>query len=500
MNIGRRSRRVRSDEGSALIIALAFVMIGALFVTPMLNYAITVTRTGTSQHKKLERAEAVKGAFRAVMADPAGLYETCSNSGLHNEVTLAGAQMVVPVTTTCTTVKNATELTASELRVAMTTTVVGTTAPAGTVGSTSPPVIAGGENAWSLNSTTTSQGGKILLPNLPAHALTHPSSTGYMMPAWVGSCRVFFPGTYNDPITITSAVPVYFTSGIYYFDNTVTISGSANVVVGGGTVEGCTNDQEAAFEALGAPTNHNISGYGATWIFGSSASGATSGRLVFNDATAGTGPSLQFNSRLVNDTDVGTLSSRSVSILSVNGVDGGGNVAVDLNLPGSMYVPKSMNSANPPVQAMVDGYVPSRLRPDGLGTPFAAIVDVSFTGTNPAKLWIPGYIGVPQGVINLNVATPAAAANKDVQLVGGVLAGYFTQSPDLPATLQLGIINRVVQKTFKVVSISDTGSPRVVSTALVQINDYGEFVVNAWEISVCQPSAGNPNVCIEVPL
>ncbi|MEQ1698555.1 MAG: hypothetical protein ABMA25_00500 [Ilumatobacteraceae bacterium] len=494
MSLRRRAPNVRKDDGSAIVIALAFVMIGAMFVTPMLRYAIAVTHTGRSQQQKLERAEAVKGAFRAVMADPAGLYESCSNSGLHNEVTLASAQMDVPVTTTCTTVKNATELTASELRIAMTTTVVGTSAPAGTVGSSSPPVVAGSENAWVANSSTTSQGGKILLPNLPAHALTHPSSAGYMMPSWVGSCRVFFPGTYNDPITITNNVPVYFTSGIYYFDNTVTISGSANVVVGGGTVEGCTNDQEAAFEALGAPGNHNISGYGATWIFGGA------GRLVFNDQTAGTGPSLQFNSRLVADTDIGTLSSRSVSILSVNGVDGGGNVAVDFNLPGSMFVPKSMNSATPPAQAMVDGYVPSTLRPDGLGTPYPAIVDVSFTGTNPAKLWIPGYIGVPQGYINLSVATPAAAAGKDVQFLGGVLTGYFTQSPDLPATLQLGIVNRVVQKTFKVVAISNTDSPRVVSTALVQINDYGEFVVNAWEISVCQPSAGNPNVCIELPL
>lgn len=495
----RRSVEAGRDRGSVLVIALAFVMIGAVYVTPALRHAISVTRSGTSQQNKLQRAEAVKGSFRTVMADPAGLYEACSASGLHNEVTLASAQLDVPVITTCTTVKNATELSAAELRIAMTTTVVGTGAPAGTVGSVSPPVIAGSENAWTTNTSGASAGGKILLPALPSHALTHPSSAGYMMPSWVGSCRVFFPGTYNDPITITSSVPVYFTSGIYYFDEPVTISGSANVVVGGGTVEGCTNDQEAAFEALGAPTNHNITGYGATWIFGSSGTGvnATHGRLVFNDQTAGTGPSLQFNSRLVADTDVGALSSRSVSILSVNGVDGGG-VAMPLNLPGSMYVPASVNSAG--VQAMVDEYEPSQLRPDGLGTPFAAIIDVSFTGTNPAKLWIPGYIGVPQGYINLNMATPAAVVGKDVQLVGGVLAGYFVQSPDLPQTLQLGIINRVVQKTFKVVAISDTEAPRVMSTALVQINDYGEFVINAWEISVCQPSAGNPNVCVAVPL
>jgi hypothetical protein len=47
----------------------------------------------------------------------------------------------------------------------------------------------------------------------------------------------------------------------------------------------------------------------------------------------------------------------------------------------------------------------------------------------------------------------------------------------------LGIVNRVVQKTFKVVSTTQTGAPVVVSTALVQVNDYGEFVVNSWQVA-----------------
>ena len=466
------------DEGSALAIALAFVLIGALFVTPMLRYAVVVTRSGGIQQQKLARAEAVKGAFRTVMADASKLYEACSGAGLHQEAILADANLDIDVRNECTLVKNALELDASELRVAMATTLAGSTAPLGTVGSVSPNSGNAAPNAWVADTTSVSEGGKILLPTLPAHALTHPSSAGYMMPAWSRNCRVFFPGTYNDPITIANNTPVFFASGVYYFDNVVTVTGSANVVVGGGAIEGCTTDQEAAFDALGAPSDHNISGYGATWIFGGA------GRLAVNDSVAGTGPSLRFNSRLVADTDIGSLSSRGVSILSVNGINGGGGSALDFSIPGVIFVPRSMNSATPSVQAMVDGYVPSTLRPDGLSTPFPAIIDVSFTGTNPATLWVPGYIGVPQGFINLAFA-PGAAANKDVQLVGGVLAAYFVQTlpPDLPAGLQLGIVNRVVQKTFKVVSTTTSGLPVVVSTAVVQINDYGEYVVNSWEIS-----------------
>ena len=125
----------------------------------------------------------------------------------------------------------------------------------------------------------------------------------------------------------------------------------------------------------------------------------------------------------------------------------------------------------------------STLTPNVAATPFNAIIEVTLTTARPARLWIPGYVGVPQGRIDVSVA-PGMSANKDVELVGGVLAAYMQQTVDQPAIIQLGIVNRVVQKTFKVVSTTTSGAPKVVSTALVQINDYGEYVVNAWEIVV----------------
>jgi len=472
----RPTRASDRDEGSALIVALAFIIIGALFVTPMMRYAMAVTKSGTVQEQKISRAEAVKAAFRTAMADPSKLYDTCSASGLHNSVSLAGPGLGVAVTTECTTLKNTLQLNATELRSAMATTYVGSTAPVGTVGAVYPNSGNANENLWIADATTVSTAGKILLPNLPSRALANRSNVGYAMPAWAGNCRAYFPGTYSDPIVLTSTQPVFFASGIYYFENTVTVSGSAKVVVGGGAAEGCTDDQQAAFNALGAPKAHNINGYGATWIFGAA------GRLVFTDTVAGTGPSLQFNSRLVGDTDVGSLSSRGVSIMSVNGVDGGG-LAVDFSLPGKILVPRSLNSANPPVEAMVDGYEPSTLRPDGVTNVYPAIIDINLTTTNPAVLWISGAVVVPQGNINIAISNPAAAAGKNVQLVGGVLAAYFTQTVDKPAVAQFGILNRVVQKTFKVVSRTTTGVPMIVSSAIVQINDYGEYVVNTWEVA-----------------
>jgi hypothetical protein len=492
MQPSARARRTDGrDEGSVLVLALAFILLGALIITPMLSYATSVSRASRVQQSKTTRAEAVKAAFRVAMADPHSLYDRCAESGLHLEKTLAGPKLATPVTTVCTTVKNSTEADDTALRMAMTTVRVGTAAPVGTVGTPYPNSGNADTGLWWNDRSLVSAGGKILSPYLPAHALTHPASSGYLMPSWADACRVFFPGTYTDPITISDSLPVYFTSGIYYFENTVTFTGSADVVIGGGAESGCTSDQEAAWNAIGAPLQHNITGYGATFILGAA------GKLVFSDtAVAGTGPNVRFNNRLVNDTDIASVPSRNVSVISVNGVNQGTTSAV-LDIGGVLKVPASTTApatdTDPPIDAMVSGYHPSTLvpAPPALTTP---IIDISLTTANAARVWIPGYIAVPQGNVSMAFA-PGTTGNKNVQLVGGVLAAEVTQTPDLPtvcpvnapsdqACLQMGIVNRVVQKTFKIVSTSVGDAPNVVSTALVLVNDYGQFVVSSWEITI----------------
>jgi hypothetical protein len=63
------------------------------------------------------------------------------------------------------------------------------------------------------------------------------------------------------------------------------------------------------------------------------------------------------------------------------------------------------------------------------------------------------------------------------------LAAKVNQTVDQPTTLSLGMVNRIVQKTFKLVSTTTSGTPSVTSVALVQVNDYGEFAVNSWVTS-----------------
>ena len=89
-------------------------------------------------------------------------------------------------------------------------------------------------------------------------------------------------------------------------------------------------------------------------------------------------------------------------------------------------------------------------------------------------------MGVPQGAVQIAVTAGEAVATKTVQLVGGVLAALVIQTPDPPASVDLGLVNRVVQKTFKLIARTTTGNPSMVSVAIVQVNDFGEFAVNSW--------------------
>jgi len=465
------------DEGMAMVMCMVFIILGMLVVTPLLGYASSVLRTGRIQTEKTSRGEAVRGALRIALADPKALYDTCSASGLTVAVTVAAPGLNVPVRTQCTTVNSAAALDATELRTAMTLTQVGAAAPTGTVGSVFTGSGGNDLSAWFGGATTNSTGGAVWLPQLPVHALNHPANSGYMMPAAYGSCRVFFPGSYTAPISVTDSVPTYFASGVYYFESTVTFSGAANVVIGEGAAEGCTTDQEAAYNAINVPTNHNISGLGATFILGAA------GRVVITDTGAGTtGPRVQFNTRLVDPTDVGSAASKNVSIISVNGQYQGNAPSSELNISGQLRVPRSVVAANPASDPVSSGYMPSTLTPaqgTGLAT---SIIDMSFTTTKSSYVFVPGYVAVPQGQINISVGA-GMGAGKDVELVGAVLAAKVNQTADKPASLSLGMVNRIVQKTFKLVATTTTGKPSVTSVALVQVNDYGEFAVNSWVTS-----------------
>ena len=427
--------RVR-DAGSALPLVLALMVIGALIVIPTLRYTVTVMRHNTTLSEKTQRIEAVRAGLRVALADPVSLYESCRLAGANTPVTLASPPDF-GVTTTCYSIGFATARDDSELRQGAVTTRVGSTPPTVLQGLPSPVPTRSGPTDWLADVTPASETGKVWLPTLPVHGLNLRSSGGTQMPAGFQTCRVYFPGTYPDPVVLDG--PTFFTSGVYYFENEVRVKGGASVVVGGGATPGCTTDQEAVFYAENVPGTHNMTGLGATWVLGAA------GRvIVTNDAAV----SLKFNKRYVEESDLGGLPSADVSIMTVNGVAGGADyVTSDLEVPLSLAGAGS-------VPATSQGYVPSVLTPgwSAVGAPTAS-------PTTPARPTVTAGPGIARVAWASNATGAPVTTYTVTASPGGATCSVVaaTVGPTGPAC-DIGSLTPTTAYTFSVVASNTVGN------------------------------------------
>ena len=521
----RSGNAVRKDEGSALILALVVIIVGAFFVLPTMTYLMTVNQASRMRIEGANSSEVVRGGLRSVLYDPSGLYSACSTSGVTD---VSSTKLAVPpglaIDTWCTTVANASQWVPTDLRWALTTTMVGAStaiplpyvAPPsrpdldGTIsqlwctsavteslpcGRSYPNNAAPNSTDWLVDATDSSIGSKIFLPYVPSVIDAAGYAGGYNVDVGGGSiCKVYFPGRYTDDVVITGTTPVYFVSGVYYFERTLRFSGSANVVVGAGATDGCI-DSDAVAVADAGYADATSNGVGATFVFGAT------GRMMIDTATAtspGKSINITFNRRLVDPSDPDNIMN-NVAIMSVNGsAPPASPVTNDLDVPGSLHVPASKVYAATPVEPLNQGFTPSTLIPSTVPTtafpcalpapppavPAAScpIIDINLTNTATVNVNIPGYISVPQGGVSLNTAT-GMSANKKISLGGGILTGTIGVSPERPASLQIGLLNSVVQKTFKIVSQTKNTTPRVTATALIQVNQTGGYAINSWVTS-----------------
>jgi hypothetical protein len=508
------------DQGSTLILALVVIIVGAFFVLPTMSYLMTVNQASRLRIEGANSSEVVRGGLRSVLYDPSALYSACATSGVTDA---SKTRLAVPpglnIETWCTTTANASQWVPTDLRWALTTTLVGAStaiplpyvAPPsrpdldGTIsqlwctsavteslpcGRTYPNNAATNSTDWLVDATDSSIGSKIFLPYVPSVIDAAGYAGGYDVAVGNNStCKVYFPGRYTDDVVITGATPVYFVSGVYYFEKTLRFSGQANVVIGAGATDGCI-DSDAVAVADAGYADATSNGVGATFVFGAK------GRMMVDTATAtpaGKSINITFNRRLVDPSDPDVIMN-NVAIMSVNGVAAAG-VTSDLDVPGLLHVPASKVYASPPVEPLNQDFNASILVPSTVPTtgfpcapppavPAAScpILDINLTNTATVNLNIPGYISVPQGAVSINTAT-GMGVNKKITLGGGILTGTIGVSPDKPAALQIGLLNSVVQKTFKIVSQTVNASPRVTATALIQVNQTGGYAINSWVTS-----------------
>ncbi len=358
------------DTGSVLPIVLVMMVIGSLIALPMLNYSSTVFRANRVVSQNAAQAEAARAGLRMALADPVALYNSCGNAGLNLGVELSLPDMDINSTTTCYLLAVNKARDDFSLPYSQVMTYAGASNVLGPVEQVFGTEYADSGSAntslWHLSSSKDGSVGTVWAPDLPVHAVSARSATpfelppGYPMNGYT-TCDVFFPGTYKQPLVISE--PTYFTSGIYYFEDPITIQGGAQVLAGQGTLDGCSDDQFSAFYATDAPSTHNISGLGATFVFGDDA------RLIFDDSA---GPiDFKMNQRYIASNDQNTKSSALVSIMTVNGdldpalvASNFDNSGIPLEVPGLLSVPLSyvdgVDGARP---APVDDYRPSTLTP-----------------------------------------------------------------------------------------------------------------------------------------
>ncbi len=377
------------DRGSALILVLALILIASLVVLPMMKYSMSVMRANTVLSEKSKRIEAVKAGLRVSLADPVKLYEACGAGGPSTPITLAPTTASnIGVTTRCYFIDHQTAQAATELRYGLTATRAAATPPASLSGKSYVAADPAATRQWWSATTKTSATNKIWLPDLATHGLNRRAASGSTMPAGFPTCRVYFPGTYLDPLVLNG--PTYFASGIYYFQNEVRIVGGASVVVGLGAHPGCTSDQEAIFYVQNPPGTHNMNGLGATWILGDR------GRVVVDNSN-GNPISVLFNTRYVADGDIGAAPSADVSIMSVNGeLAADGVTGTDLVAAGLVEVPASYVGGPTPALATTQDYVPSVFTPKPVrpGAP-TAVVASRFVGAAVVNWTAPFNGGAP---------------------------------------------------------------------------------------------------------
>jgi hypothetical protein len=384
----------RRDDGSVLPLVLVLIVIGSLVVLPVLDYTITVFRANRVVSDRTGQSEAAKAGLRVALSDPKNVFLTCDGGG---NLTPSPNPSIngISVQTTCTEIGEVGPLDA--LGFAVPTGVaamqLGATIPVDLSGTTAsspavPPYPAT-PDWWATPAyvppvppapgpaqySPTAEDDKIWMPDLPRFPSAIRPQDPYQMPA-AYDCNVFFPGRYVDEIDLSGRV--YFTSGVYYFENLVTLKADADVVVGYGledfgSASDCADDLQVAANVLNPPTTFDINGGGATFVFGAN------GRFEVDNATIGTSAQIRFNQRYA-DADRGGR----ISIMTVNGddVSGGPHVVTNVNsipesfvlngdvqqpLFGSGYTPSSSTYTDKArLPAAVDAFSAAELQEAGV--------------------------------------------------------------------------------------------------------------------------------------
>lgn len=481
----RQQRRSVRDRGAVLPLVLLVVVIAGFVVVPLMSYTITVLKANSVVSTRTKQLEAAKGGLRAVMSDLTNVFDTCQSANVPIGPTPTVNGYSVPSTCSLVDDVGSIEALGDTIPYGAASLQLGSTVPTqflvGAAGVTD-SVAAAGTTAdwWVATSADLPIEDTVWTPNVPRFPQETRTSTPFDMPAAFG-CKVFFPGHYPDPLSLDPATMgtdhIYFASGVYYFEQPITVSGNIDVVVGYGIEDfgdDCADDRQVAVNKIGDPGTLRIDGGGATWVLGSDA------RLIVDDASGA--PSIRFNQRYAGrDFDEasdyeGQEKGKRVNIMTVNGDP---RSAGDHDVAEISYVPRSLTITNPGI---------------GGATPTAPTLEpIDSYGYQPSSIALTDAARTPEAPTNVESApytyddggTPTGALKITWDAVVGQRAGgarmerYDVSLSPAPAVASCDATDQVV--------FDDAGTTRV--TCLVT----GLTLGQQYDVDVTATNAYTPD-------
>ncbi len=335
-----------------------------------------------------------------------------------------------------------------------------------------------------------------MLPRIPTYAR---SST----PLEVGTnsdCFVFYPGRYSADLTLDGGKDYYFASGIYLFEGKVTVKPGARVVGGQGNWQGCTFDAEASF-LPGSPRNHDITGFGVTFLLGGngSATSPSSGRLDIDNA------SFRLNQRVATDS---TRATAGMSVMSVNLATptpaSGGVVDVEIPFNDKVLLPDCLGSevaTNPDcaediatyTSTPVEGAPPLTYKRSLLGHD-DMIIDVDLDGTvrDDNRVLFGGAVFTPNAAVSFQRSGGGTAY--DLQIAGGITA--TTMEFDFAAgdsdIFLIGQDAEIVYEFVKLRTTTTFDDKEFEALVDLEIDNAARYAINSWVVGSETTNGGGP--------
>ena len=480
-----RSTQTPRDQGSALLLVLILMVIGSVIAVGLLTYTRVLLDTRPALHEQNAAAEAVKSGTRMAITlqrdfGPSGCFATSANWSLNGYNVNSTCSTIASYSTGSNRYGAITTLNSGSIANLVGPTWAGASSSAingnivintGTAAAPSSNQLNNdGSSPWTTSSSQWSQ-----------FAGDNPTGTGWLYPqlpqipsferpgsqASIGTCLLYFPGRYNGTTALTlNGGTHFFSSGIYYFERPLVVTGGAQVVFGEGSYAGCAVDAQAAYAST-APKSHEITGKGATLLLGNSAS------LTVQDS------SVRFNRRVSTST---TRGSEGVSIRTVNfGQSTTAVIPADtVLLPDGKTTPVANHSIIPIANAAPVSYVSSNLAPS---TSWGVDIRLSGTTSTTNRFLADGYVFVP----NTGVRATGSSAAYEFAMSSGVVAAKIELSlglaPSKGATsYSVGIVSRTLQRKVRFSVSTTNGVRHAVSTAVVEVHADKSYAINSWVV------------------